>query len=185
MLDMQWLAKQTRNYAVCTRRKVLVYVAMPRSTVTTTTNNDTTSYSFSRHTRTPSFPIGFSCFFFLVFEVDFSCFSSSTIYNRFSSFFLRLFPFILRSSFAFVSPPHHCCWHRYVACSTEHIKTVQVYFCSRSTLITSSFDSLQHQLLFVEFLKHFHKTQKRMLEKRTQVYSNEKSEHTHTRSERE
>lgn len=36
-----------------------------------------------------------------------------------------------------------------IACYAEHIKSVQVYFCSRSTLITSSFDSFQHQLLLL------------------------------------
>lgn len=189
MLDMQWQAKQTRkaprDYRIlctsgvkflCTLR-LLITILHP------------TEFTHT-HTHARAYPFFFFFFSFWIssflgFWRRFSCFSSSTIYNRFSSIFLCLFSFHLRSVFFHSFHHHHCCWHRYVACYSEHIKSVRVYFCSRSTLITSSFDSFQHQLhLFCEISQAFPQyAQANARKENTSEFKWKERTNTHTRTQ--
>lgn len=128
-----------------------------------------------------AFPHAHLFFPFRVHEGDFSCFSSSTIYNRFSSIFLRPFPFYLR----FFLHHHHCCWHRYsVLCGTHKKRSSLLLFQIYPNNIFIRLFSASTSSPFEEFLKLFHKTQEWMLEKREHEWTQIKRRRTNTRSER-
>lgn len=103
------------------------------------------------HTHTHLF-FSFCIFRFEFFKEIFLVFHLPPFIIDFLAFFFASFHLIWCVFCVFYSPPSAIIL---LLASTqrhsEQIENIQVYFCSRSTLITSSFSSFQHQLLSLLF----------------------------------